>query len=346
MFLTPCRIAISTGGVKRRILLLDETRRHRPASQESRMSLPARIGITLVALLVLTIIFAGLYAWKRPLSVYAAINRHALRSAGLTQASAPTAFGPQNYWVGGQGQTLVLLHGAGDQASTWSAVAAALVPRYRVVIPDLAGHGRSAPAEGPISLTQVLRGVEAVLTQGSQDPAIIVGNSLGAWVALLYAREHPDRVSRIVLVNGGALTGDRPDLSLMPRTRTEAAALWSQLRDPKSGNIPGFMLDDVVREGQTGPIARLAQTASEMASLVLDGKLHEIAAPVDLIWGASDRLFSLAYADRMKHELRASRLTTLQACGHVPHVECPTRFQAALVDVLQQAPPLPRAGGK
>jgi pimeloyl-ACP methyl ester carboxylesterase len=310
------------------------------------MTLPARVGITLVALVVMAIIFAGLYAWKRPLAVYAAVNRQALRGAGLTQASATTTFGPQNYWVGGQGTTLVLLHGAGDQASTWSAIAAALVPKFRVIIPDLAGHGKSAPAEGPISLTQALRGLEAILSQGPQEPAIIVGNSLGAWVALLYAREHPTRVARIVLVNGGALTGDRPDLSLMPKTREEAAALWSQLRDPASGPVPGFLLDDVVRQGQTGPIARLAQTAGEMASLVLDGKLHEIAAPVDLVWGTSDKLFSLAYADRMMRELRASRLTTLPACGHVPHVECPMRFQAALIDVLQQAPPAPRDADK
>ena len=105
------------------------------------------------------------------------------------------------------------------------------MPRYRLVVPDPAGHGRSAPEDGPFRVGQVLAGLEAVMRQGPQEPVIIVGNSLGAWVALLYARQHPDRVARLVLVNGGALVGDRPDLSLTPKTREEAAALMTQLRD-------------------------------------------------------------------------------------------------------------------
>lgn len=303
------------------------------------MILPLRIGIAVLVIVVLAVVAVGLYVWKRPLSVYAWFNRRALAGTGLTEATAQTGFGPQNYWTGGQGPTLVLLHGAGDQAGTWSAIADALAPRYRLVIPDLAGHGKSAPLDGPISVKQVLRGIEAILSQGPQDPVIIVGNSLGAWVALLYAYEHPDRVARIILVNGGALKGDRSDLSLTPKTRDDAAALMTQLRDPKAGPVPGYVLDDVVREAQTGPLSRLAQTAGEMESLVLDGKLHEIAAPVNLLWGESDKLFPLVYAERMMRELKASRLTTIPGCGHVPHVECPTRFKASLLDILQQPGP-------
>jgi pimeloyl-ACP methyl ester carboxylesterase len=176
-----------------------------------------------------------------------------------------------------------------------------------------------------------------------QEPAIIVGNSLGAWVALLYAKQHEVRVARVVLVNGGALVGDRQDLSLTPKTREEAAALMTQLRDPKSDPIPGFVLDDVVREAQTGPLARLAQTASGMGEYVLDGKLHDLGVPVDLLWGESDKLFSLAYARRMMAQLPASRLTTIPECGHVPHQECPSRFRASLLDVLTMPPPMPMA---
>jgi pimeloyl-ACP methyl ester carboxylesterase len=235
----------------------------------------------------------------------------------------------------------VLLHGAGDSAGTWSSIVKNFTPRYRVVIPDLAGHGMSAPAEGPISVGQVLEGLEAVMAQGPQDPAIIVGNSLGAWVAMLYARAHPDRVARLVLVNGGALVGDRPDISLVPKSREEAAALMTELRDASAEPVPGFVLDNVVREAQSGPISRLVQTAGEMGQYVLDGRLHEVKAPADLLWGESDKLFSIAYARRMMAQLPAARLTTIPACGHVPQQECPIRFGAALSDVLTMPPPLP-----
>ena len=305
------------------------------------MTLGARLGIAAAAVLLIVLASGFWYLWKYPLSVYALMNNRALAGAGLVQAAVPCSIGPQNVWTGGAGPTLVLLHGAGDSAGTWSSIVKTFTPRYRVVIPDLAGHGGSAPAEGPISVGQVLTGLEAVLQQGQQDPAIIVGNSLGAWAALLYAREHPGRVARLVLVNGGALVGDRPDLSLTPKTREEAAALMTQLRDPSAEPIPGFVLDNVVREAQAGPIARLVQTAGEMGQYVLEGRLHEVTVPADLLWGESDRLFSIAYARRMMSQLPAARLTTIPGCGHVPQQECPSRFGSALSDVLTMPPPLP-----
>ena len=307
------------------------------------MSVGARLGIGAAALVLLVLAVGALYVWKRPLSVYAAFNRRNLAGAGLTEAMADSPLGPQAYWSGGAGPTLVLLHGAGDSAGTWASIVDKLVPRYRVVVPDLAGHGHSAPADGPLSVGQVLVGVEAVLRTGPQEPVILVGNSLGAWVALLYAKQHPDRVARVVLVNGGALVGERPDLSLLPKTREEAAALMTQLRDPSADPIPGYVLDDVVREANHGPIARLAQSAGSMGEFVLEGKLHDLAVPVDLIWGESDKLFGLSYAKRMMAQLPASRITTIPGCGHVPHQECPARFRALLLDVLTMPPPLPAA---
>ena len=305
------------------------------------MTLGARLGIGAATLLLLILAGGFWYIWKFPLSVYALMNNRALAGAGLTQSAVPCSIGAQSLWTGGTGQTLVLLHGAGDSAGSWSSIVKTLTPRYRVVIPDLAGHGNSAPAAGPLSVGQVLAGLEAVMQDGPQDPAIIVGNSLGAWAAMLYAREHPDRVARLVLVNGGALVGDRPDLNLMPKTREEAAALMTQLRDAQAQPIPGYVLDDVVRLAQTGPLARLAETAGEMGQYVLDGKLGEIKAPVDLIWGESDKLFSIAYARRMLGQLPAARLTTIPGCGHVPMQECPARFGSTLSDVLTMPPPLP-----
>jgi len=305
------------------------------------MKLGARIGIGLVVVLLVALAAGFWYAWKRPLSLYAMMNRRALASAGLSEQAAPSPMGPQAFWTGGTGPTLVLLHGAGDSAATWSSVASQLASKYRLVVPDLAGHGNSAPAEGPLSVGHVVAGLEAVMQQATEDRAIIVGNSLGAWAALLYARQHPERVARLVLVNGGALTGERPDLSLVPKSRDEAAVLMTELRDPGAQPLAGFVLDDVVRQANKGPLGRLSQTAPEMSQFLLDGKLHEVQAPVDLVWGESDKLFSIAYARRMMAGLGASRLTTIPGCGHIPPQECPSRFGSTLLSVLGMAPPEP-----
>jgi pimeloyl-ACP methyl ester carboxylesterase len=76
---------------------------------------------------------------------------------------------------------------------------------------------------------------------------------------------------------------------------------------------------------------------------MLIGRLGEITTPVDLLWGASDRLLPLAYAERMAAQLPAARVTPIARCGHVPQAECPERFAAALAELLAAAPPAPAA---
>ncbi len=174
-----------------------------------------------------------------------------------------------------------------------------------------------------------------------REPVILVGNSLGAWVAMLYAFDHPDRVTRLVLVNGAALRGYRSDVSLTPPDREAARKTVAALTDPSSPRFPDFVLDDLVRAARTGPISRIAR-AADLEQHLLDGRLGALRAPVDLIWGASDRLFPLDYARRVEREAPAARLTIIPACGHVPQVECPDSFSRALVNVLSQAPPQPR----
>jgi len=103
--------------------------------------------------------------------------------------------------------------------------------------------------------------------------------------------------------------------------------------------VPGFVLDDVVRVAGSGPIARLAETAVEMEQYLMDGRLDEVQVPVDLVWGASDRLFPLSYARALEQGLPEARLTLIEQCGHVPHQECPERMLGTLRRVLEQAPP-------
>jgi pimeloyl-ACP methyl ester carboxylesterase len=76
-----------------------------------------------------------------------------------------------------------------------------------------------------------------------------------------------------------------------------------------------------------------------MDRYVLEGRLHEVTAPVDLLWGEEDRVFPVSYATRMEQGLPAARLTLLPGCGHVPHRSNPGRFNQALARVLASAAP-------
>ncbi|MGH7751646.1 MAG: alpha/beta fold hydrolase, partial [Gemmatimonadales bacterium] len=233
----------------------------------------------------------------------------------------------------------MLVHGAGDYAGAWALVAPQLARQYRVLIPDLPGHGESEPASGPLKLGQVLQGLEGLLEQrGGKEPVTLVGNSLGGWVALLYAQRHPDRVARVVSVCGG---GPRLELkvSLMPANREEARRLMRALLDSSTSTPPDYVLDDLVRTTRTGAMGRLMAESADMEQYFLDGHFHEIRTPVDLLWGASDQVVPVAVARRMESELPAARLTVIPRCGHVPQRECSGAFETELNRILSSPPP-------
>ncbi len=304
------------------------------------MTRPVKLLLAAVLLLVVAGIAAFLVARMRPLAMYAAAGRRSLAKAGFSKATVPSPAGPQAVFVGGSGPVLVLLHGAGDQAAAWSLVAPKLLAGRTVVIPDLAGHGESAPGSGPLPVETLLAGLSAVLDETApKEPVTIVGNSLGGWLATLWAKDHPERVERIVLVNGGPLKHEAEGLTLQPKDRAEARRAVDALRDPGSIRVPDFVLDDVVRVAAKGPIARLAATSEGMEKYVLDGRLGEVTVPVEIVWGASDRMLPLSYAERMLAQLPRARLTTLPRCGHVPQQECPAAFADALGRLLAGPPP-------
>jgi len=301
---------------------------------------------TAVALALVLVATGGVAASlfvRRPLAVLAWLGRRSLRRAGLAMHRRQTPSGPVVFFEGGAGPTLAFLHGAGDQAGSWARTVRPLVRRFHVVVPDLPGHGDSAPANGPLPMETFLAGASAVLDEVTVAvPAIIVGHSLGAWVATLYAARRPERVARLVLVNGGAILGERSDVNLMPRDRAEAARVLAELRDPSSPKVPGYLLDDIVRQANAGPIARMAAAAATLPPFLMDGRLGSIAIPVDLLWGESDRMMPVAYARRMLEAFPAARLTMIPRCGHVPQHESPRGFRAALDGVLAAGPPATR----
>jgi len=299
--------------------------------------------IVLIAILVSIAGAAGWVGWLvryRPLTVFGWQTRAALRTAGLRKVRVAAPAGEQTVFVGGHGTVVVLLHGAGDSAGTWFKVVPGLVRSHRLVVPDLAGHGESAPRTGSIDVKDVLEGVEAVLdSTAPHEKVVLVGNSLGAWVAMLVAHRHPERVARAVCVDGGAMRGSNLHARVLPRDRHEARESVGQTRDPGSAPVPDFVLDDIVRQAREGSLARFAATAATMDRYVLDdAQLREIAVPVTLIWGRSDRLVPLDYAARMRSALSTADLVVLERCGHVPQLECPDALLAALQLAVGEPP--------
>lgn len=299
---------------------------------------------TLAATFLVAALLAGAAAAlfvARPMAVFEWLGRAGLRSAGFEKQRLTAPRGTLTYFRAGQGPVVVLLHGANDQAGAWARVAPALARSRRVLVPDLPGHGESEPASGPLAVTDLLAGVEALLeAESPKEPVTLVGNSLGGFLALLEAHRHPERVAHAVLVNGAAVMAGGGQVELLPKSREEARRALAKLTAPGTPGLPGFVLDDIVRRGKGSPLERMLR--SPVAELALDGRLGEVRAPVTLLWGESDQLLPTSYAEKLRSELKASRLAVLHTCGHVPQRECPAALLRELEMALAQ-PPAPRA---
>lgn len=278
---------------------------------------------------------AFVWVMRHPMEVFASLSRKELAKTGMVKLSLEAPSGRLTYWKGGSGPALVLLHGVNDQAGTFAKIVPGLLGRFTVLIPDLPGHGESEPAAGDLSLGSMVQATGTLLTKEAPGGAVLVGNSMGAWIAFLVAQDGAN-VSRIVAVNGGPLRGDTAGLSLTPKTRAEAARLMEALRDSSSPRLPGFVLDDLVRRAPASQAARMS--VADMTPFLLDGRLEGFTVPVDLLYGASDQLVPLAYARKVMAQIPRARLTEVPRCGHVPQVECPIAFGKALDGLLEVAP--------
>ena len=299
-----------------------------------------KVVLALGILIVIGIIISVWMVWKRPLKVDAMFSRMALGKAGFEETSIPSPDGRMTVWVGGEGPCMVLLHGAGDQAGAWARMVPPLLEDYKLVIPDLPGHWKSDPRKGPIGVDQLLSGVEVVMDSVcAGEEVVLVGNSLGAWLAMLYAHDYPAHVARLVLINGAAITNVNPVINLFPETREEARNTMKALMGPATLPVPDFVLDDIIRHAREGPAGRFLQTLDEWGPYFLDNRLDEVVVPAELVWGDGDDLWTLEVAQRLLDGLPRARLHTVHGCGHVPQRECPDKTLEALRAALAMPPP-------
>src|SRR5688572_7027512 len=118
------------------------------------------------------------------------------------------------YREAGAGEALLLIHGMAGSSATWRAVLAQLAKKYRVVAPDLLGHGESAKPRGDYSLGAFAVWLRDLLDELGITRATVVGQSLGGGVAMQFIYQHRDYCERLVLISSGGLG---PDLSWILR---------------------------------------------------------------------------------------------------------------------------------
>jgi len=250
--------------------------------------------------------------------------------------------GSAHVWTGGQGEPVVLLHGAWSGARLhWAPIWDELAERFRVVAPDLPGLADETAA-APRSFDETVAWVEQLLDALGVESGWIVGNSFGAAVAWRMAARAPTRCRGLVLVNGA------PPPSLPGIVRTLAA-----------GGPLRWMIDGVFRRDAYSPStirrafadpkrapAELEQLFRQRRPRQFDITSNMVLAgdpPVPsptvrtlLLWGADDHLMGTSPkgAKRLLRSVPNAQLVLIPRAGHLPQVEKPHEFLAALVDFI------------
>jgi pimeloyl-ACP methyl ester carboxylesterase len=262
------------------------------------------------------------------------ISRAGLVHAGMKRRTIDVDGNRVVYFAGGRGRrTIVLVHGVNDQAGTWVSVVPALKKDSRVVAIDLPGHGESAPAAGPLPMPLLVKALQTVIDRESATkPVVLAGNSMGGWVSMLYAADHPSRVSRLVLEDASGMSWDMSHVPFFPKDREEAVKLLRLVHGPDAP-IAGYLIDAMLKDSSTMPQARVIQ-AGIMFALV-DTRLHELTMPATLIWGAHDGLLPVAYAEALQKHLPGSTLHVIDSAAHIPHRQAPAEFTRLLREALR-----------
>ncbi|HSS52892.1 MAG TPA: alpha/beta fold hydrolase [Thermoanaerobaculia bacterium] len=252
----------------------------------------------------------------------------------------------------GQGEPVVLLHGFGASSYSWRKVIPALSASHRVVAIDLNGFGYTERPRDPAAYT---REGQATLVLGVMDAlgidrAHVAGHSYGGGLSLFLATIHPERFRTLILVDSSAPTypddrrsriaSSRPLANLFVRAvalrpamvrRSLEASVFDRSR--VTPELVRAYLDRLRIEGAEDAFYGLTVPRCAPGPKV---QLDQIRVPTLAVWGAEDRLISLASGRRSVARIPGSEFVTIESCGHMPMEEKPEELLKALLPFLER----------
>jgi pimeloyl-ACP methyl ester carboxylesterase len=262
----------------------------------------------------------------------------------------------------GSGPVLLLIHGIGDSSNVWRDLIPDLARDYRVIAPDLLGHGRSAMPRADYAVAAYANGMRDLLSVLDVERATIVGHSLGGGVAMQFAYQYPERCERIVLVCTGGVCRE-VNVLLRIAAALEPSLVLSLLAIPGAKQLGqsiarllqrydtaiGCDAQELLRVFETLPDveARHAFFRTLRGVIDFDGQVITMldrcylgrGLPTLIVWGARDVIIPLEHGKIANDALPGSRLEVFENSGHFPHRRERERFLALLREFVSSTVP-------
>jgi 3-oxoadipate enol-lactonase len=250
------------------------------------------------------------------------------------------------YRVVGEGPPVILLHPFPANHEFWLPVAEALAPRYRVILPDLRGHGGSAAGEGPATMDKHAADLNRVMDDADVGRAPLIGASIGGYVLFEFWRRHRGRVEALGLFNTKA-PADSPEaragrLKAANEVLERGAELFFESMIPR---LLGKSTQETRPDLVAGALRMMRQMSPEDVSQVQQGMaerpdsvdtLKTINVPTLIVTGDEDILTGRNEAELMRQHIFSSQLRVLPKAGHYAPWEQPGEASTLLRQFLDQ----------
>jgi pimeloyl-ACP methyl ester carboxylesterase len=311
-----------------------------------------KFALRVVALLVLVVVAAGLIFYQYPLWVAdQQIHFHLWREGVKSEYVDVNGYRLHYFEASpteGAGTPLVLVHGLGARGENWAAMIPALAAKgFHVYVPDLLGYGRSPQPDVDYSISLEEQTVAAFMQAVHVPRADVGGWSMGGWIAMKLALDHPEMVDRLAIYDSAGVYFPatwQPDL-FIPNDVAGVKKLYGML-SPRPFKLPDFASEAAVRKLQQNAwVIRRSMSAMTSGKDLLDFRLYKISKPMLIMWGAEDELIPLSVGKSIHQSVPQSVLDVVDGCGHLAPEECPRPVIAGTVEFFKAEPPM-RGGEK
>ena len=238
-----------------------------------------------------------------------------------------------SYWTLGDGPPVVLLHPFPANHEFWMPVAQALTARYRVILPDLRGHGASEAGEGPATMDKHAADIARVMDDADIGRAPLAGVSIGGYALFEFWRQHRGRVAALALCNTKApadnaearagrlqAANDVLERGIEPFFQTMISRLLGKTtRESRPDLVDGAL--QMMRKMSPDDIAQVQRGMAARPDSV--DTLKTINVPTLLVTGDEDLLTGVNEADLMRQHISGSQMRVIGKAGHYSPWEQP-----------------------
>jgi pimeloyl-ACP methyl ester carboxylesterase len=249
-----------------------------------------------------------------------------------------------HYQENGQGMPVLLLHGFPFDHRIWRTQVEALKSTYRIITPDLRGHGQSTAPEGTYDMDLMVADVVVLLDNLGIDRAVWVGHSMGGYITMAALRTVPERIMGIGLVATHPFA-DSEDKRIQRNESAELALV--QGSTDVAFSMMGIIFSPMV-EGKSPMAQEIYNIMINTPPAGIAGALRGMATRPDsvetlqnadllavVIVGTEDQIVKVDVAEEMAARMPRATLVKIEEAGHLPMIEQPEATTAALRSFLQ-----------